>query len=138
MSFAPYLTFTGGTCRAAMTFYAEVFGATDLQLMAFSEMPPEAGPTGINPAYIMHSQFSAGPGAPLLASDTPEGWPSPGSNLTVFHAAADVDRAAVIFNALATGGSITMPLAPTFWAPTFGMLTDKFGTAWMITVAPAA
>jgi len=25
-----------------------------------------------------------------------------------------------------------MPLQETFWTPRFGMLTDKFGTPWMI------
>ena len=25
-----------------------------------------------------------------------------------------------------------MPLAPTFWAERFGMLTDRFGIPWMI------
>jgi PhnB protein len=37
-----------------------------------------------------------------------------------------------IFNALAKGGSIMMPLGETFWAVKFGALTDRFGTPWMI------
>ena len=35
-----------------------------------------------------------------------------------------------IFNALADGGTVTMPLAETFWAESFGMVTDRFGTPW--------
>jgi PhnB protein len=27
-----------------------------------------------------------------------------------------------------------MPLTKTFWSPRFGMLTDRFGLGWMITV----
>jgi PhnB protein len=27
-----------------------------------------------------------------------------------------------------------MPLEKTFWAPKFGMLTDRFGVAWMVSV----
>lgn len=49
------------------------------------------------------------------------------------------DRAAIlehhaqrVFNALADGGKITMPLQPTFWAKTWGMLIDKFGTPWIV------
>ena len=42
---------------------------------------------------------------------------------------AEADR---VFNALAEGGTITMPLGETFWAVKFGMLTDRFGTPWMI------
>jgi PhnB protein len=37
-----------------------------------------------------------------------------------------------LFNALAEGGQVTMPLSETFWAHKFGMLTDRFGTPWMI------
>ena len=33
---------------------------------------------------------------------------------------------------LSEGGSVQMPLAPTFWSPLFGMCTDKFGVAWMV------
>ena len=36
---------------------------------------------------------------------------------------------------LAAGGSVQMPLGPTFWAPLFGMVTDKFGIGWMVGLA---
>jgi PhnB protein len=39
------------------------------------------------------------------------------------------------FAALARGGKIEMPLAKTFWSPKFGMLTDRFGVGWMVSVA---
>ena len=39
-----------------------------------------------------------------------------------------------IFQALSDGGTITMPFAKTFWSPGFGMLTDRFGTPWMVNV----
>jgi PhnB protein len=134
MSFSPYLNFRG-TCREAMTTYADIFGATDLQIMPFSDMPPDAAPPGTNPDLVMHSQFSAGPGAPLLASDVPDHWEMATQNATVFHGATDAARAQAVFDRLAAGGSVTMPLGPTFWSPAFGMLTDKFGTSWMISVA---
>ena len=106
--------------------------------MPFGDLPPEAAPPGTNPDLVMHCQFSAGPGAPLLASDVPDHWEMTTQNATVFHGATDMARAQVIFDRLAAGGSVTMPLGPTFWSPAFGMLTDKFGTAWMISVAAAA
>ena len=37
-----------------------------------------------------------------------------------------------IFHALAENGTVTMPIAETFWAVRFGMLTDQFGTPWLI------
>jgi len=37
-----------------------------------------------------------------------------------------------IFDLLAHGGAVTMPMQKTFWAEAFGMLTDRFGTPWMV------
>jgi PhnB protein len=45
-------------------------------------------------------------------------------------------EAETAFNALAGGGKVDMPLAKTFFAPRFGILTDRFGLGWMIVVAP--
>lgn len=39
------------------------------------------------------------------------------------------------FDALADGGQVTMPLAETFFAKSFGMVKDRFGVGWMIVVA---
>jgi len=41
------------------------------------------------------------------------------------------------FDALADGGRIDMPIGPTFWSPCFGMVTDRFGVQWMVTVDTA-
>jgi PhnB protein len=134
MSFSPYLGFDG-TARQAMTAYAAIFGATDLQIMTFADMPPDQRPPGTD-GLVMHAQFSAGPGAPLLACDIPPGMGSPGrGSSSVFHGATDAATAARIFAALSDGGSVEMPLAATFWSPAFGMVTDRFGTRWMISVA---
>jgi len=43
-----------------------------------------------------------------------------------------VAEANKIFERLADGGKVTMAMAPTFWAKSFGMLTDKFGTHWIV------
>ena len=37
-----------------------------------------------------------------------------------------------VFTALAEGGQITMSMQPAFWAKTWGMLQDKFGTPWIV------
>jgi len=50
---------------------------------------------------------------------------------------ATEDEANEVFAALADGGQVVMPLAKTFWSPRFGMVTDRFGLGWMITVTPA-
>jgi PhnB protein len=45
---------------------------------------------------------------------------------------AEADR---IFAAFADRGTVQMPIAQTFWAKRFGMVTDRFGTPWMINCA---
>ena len=46
---------------------------------------------------------------------------------------AEADR---VFGALADGGQVRMPLTKTFWSPRFGMVEDRFGVGWMISVMP--
>jgi PhnB protein len=36
------------------------------------------------------------------------------------------------FNALSDGGEVAMPLGPTFFATSFGMVKDRFGVHWMV------
>jgi PhnB protein len=50
----------------------------------------------------------------------------------------DSAEAERVFQALAEGGKVSMPLGPTFWSRCFGMVEDRFGVGWMITLPPAA
>jgi len=36
------------------------------------------------------------------------------------------------FAALSEGGQVCVPLSKTFFASSFGMVTDKFGVTWMV------
>lgn len=42
-----------------------------------------------------------------------------------------------IFDALAEGGTFTMPIEETFWSPLFGISIDRFGVGCMVNVEPA-
>ena len=137
MSFSPYLGF-GGNAREVMTAYAAIFGASDLQISNFSDIPADQRPPGTD-GLVMHAQFSAGPGAPLMGCDIPAGMGTAGmGGSSVFHASPDLATATRIFDALSEGGTIEMPLAPTFWSAGFGMVTDRYNTRWMISVAQGA
>ena len=46
---------------------------------------------------------------------------------------ADADR---MFDALADGGQVQMPLGKTFFSPRFGMVADRFGMGWMVIALP--
>jgi PhnB protein len=41
-----------------------------------------------------------------------------------------------VFEALADGGRVQMPIQPTFWARAFGMVTDRYGTPWLVNGGP--
>ena len=49
--------------------------------------------------------------------------------------APDEAEAKRLFNALAEGGQVQMPLKKTFFSPRFGMVADRFGVPWMLVVA---
>jgi PhnB protein len=136
MTFAPYIGFPG-TARAAMTEYAAIFGATDLQIMTFAAAPAGQRPPG-GDDLVMHAQFSAGPGASFMGCDVPPTYGRAGmGGSSIHYAAPTAAQAQAVFNALAPGGQVMMQLGPTFWSPAYGMLTDRFGTHWKISVAAA-
>lgn len=45
-----------------------------------------------------------------------------------------VAEAERVFATLADGGSVQLPIGKTFWSSCFGMVTDKFGLAWMVSL----
>lgn len=130
MAFHPYLFF-GGDCRAAFTRYGEVFGA-DPVLLTAADMPAEEQPPSGAADLIMHAALMTGRGL-LMGSDDPTTDAfGPVQGMQVSYEATDPDDAGRVFDALAEGGTVTMPLGATSWSPAFGMLVDAFGTPWMI------
>jgi PhnB protein len=71
-------------------------------------------------------------GRALMASDSPPAHQKPMSGFALSLAYPSADEARRIFDALAKGGSITMPMQKTFWTEAFGMVTDQYGTPWMV------
>lgn len=135
MAFHPYLIF-GGTCREAMTRYQEIFGG-ELVLVPMSEMPPGAEVPADQADMIMHGALTF-PDNLLMASDAPLGEVGPVQGMNVSYSVADAAEAERVFEALADGGEVTMPIGETFWSPRFGMCTDRFGTPWMVNAEPPA
>lgn len=44
----------------------------------------------------------------------------------------DENQIRSIFEGLAEGGTVTMPLQETFWSKCYGQVTDKFGVLWQL------
>lgn len=71
-----------------------------------------------------------------MASDSMPGHPvNTGSNVHLSIDMPDVRSLDSVFNKMAEGGNITMPLQDTYWGAKFGMLTDKYGFCWMFSYA---
>jgi PhnB protein len=134
-----YLTFNGN-CDAAFNFYQTVFGREFQSKSTFGEMPPQEDMPPLSEAdqqKIMHISLPISKETVLMGSDTAGPWAAdfiPGNNFSISigtDTRAEADR---LMAALSVDGEVSMPMAETFWGSYFGMLKDKFGIAWMISV----
>ena len=138
-----YLTFNGD-CKAAFDFYKSVFGGEFDYVGTFGEMPPQEGMPPMDDEMkkrIMHISLPISEETRLMGSDTGGEWGAKhqvGNNISMSINTKDKAAADRVFNALADGGNITMPIADTFWEAYFGMLTDKFGINWQVNCELAA
>ena len=130
MKINPYLMFKGN-CEEAFKLYADVFGGQILAMLPHKGSPAEAHTPPEWQNKIMHAALQLGEQT-LMASDSPPAYQTPMSGFAVsvdLPTPADVERA---FKRLSEGGTVTMPVGETFFAKSFGMVTDRFGTPWMI------
>ncbi|HMG67439.1 MAG TPA: VOC family protein [Chitinophagaceae bacterium] len=130
----PYLNFPG-TAEAAFTFYKSIFGGEFTSLQRFKDTPDGGRIPPGEGEKIMHISLPLGNGNILMATDALESMGHPltvGNNFHLTLEAESEEEANKLFNGLSAGGSVSMPMAKTFWGAYFGMATDKFGVQWMI------
>ena len=84
---------------------------------------------------VMHASFRIGDST-VLASDSHCGGRPSFQGISLSLTVRDEAEAKRRFASLADGGKVQMPLAKTFFSPSFGMLADRFGVSWMVYVAP--
>lgn len=129
-----YLFFSG-RCEEALQFYTQALGAKIEMVMRFNESPDPL-PEGMLQAgfekKIMHASFHIGE-TRVMASDGCDDMTTFDGFRMVFTTGSEAE-AHKIFNALADGGTVQMPLSKTFWSPCYGMVTDKFNVGWMVMV----
>ena len=139
MHIEPYLFFDG-RCEEAIEFYRRALGAEVLMLMRNKDSPEPAPPGVLPPGSddkVMHAALRIGKSTVMASDGHCDGKPEfRGFALSI--AADTVIEAERMFNALADGGKVQMPLAQTFWSPKFGMVADRFGVSWMVSVTTAA
>lgn len=129
----PYINFQG-RAREAMEFYQKVLGGNlDLQTSNEQGAPKPAGPGD----SITHSRLEAD-GAVIIGVDGHPDYPAKvGDNIGIALGGTDKNRLTKIFNDLAEGGKIKMPLSEQSGGAEVGWLTDKFGFNWMVSINKA-
>ena len=130
MNVQPYLSFEG-RAQEAMDFYKTAIGAKVDVVMLFKDAPPDMQGNMPNKDKVMHAAFHVGD-TQIMATDGQCSGSSTFSGITLTLNAASNGEAEKLFNALAQGGKVGMPLAETFFAHRFGMVADKFGVGWMV------
>ncbi|WP_428536150.1 VOC family protein [Rhodopila sp.] len=126
----PYLSFNG-RCDEAVKFYQAAIGAEVRMLMRFKDAPDQSIVPPGSADKIMHVSLRMGDST-VMASDGGCSGTSAFSGISLSLGVAEDADADRLFAALADGGQVTMPLAKTFFASKFGMLTDRFGLNWMV------
>ncbi len=120
-----------GECEEALKFYEKALGAKRTFSHSWGDSPmAKDAPKGWD-KKIMHAVIRIGD-AELMAADSPPEHFKPMSGFSMSISVKTPKEADKVFTALSDGAKVTMPLQETFWADSFGMLTDKFGTPWMV------
>lgn len=128
MELNPYIAFKGN-CREAIEFYKHALGAEVLFTQTVGESPmSDMGPA----ENIMHCSIKIGESMVMLCDDMRPDGGGGGVNISLAIGLNDTARAKVLFDNLAQGGTVVMPLDKTYWAEAFGVVTDKFGVQWMV------
>jgi PhnB protein len=127
---SPYINFQG-RAREAMEFYHKVLGGNlELQTIDEQGVSRPAGPGD----SIMYSRLQTD-GALIIGVDGSPKYPAQvGENMALAVGGTDKERLNTVFNGLAEGGRIKMPLTRQPWGSYVGWLTDKFGINWTVSV----
>ena len=123
-----------GKCEEAFKFYERTFGGKIASMVTFGGAPGGEHMPAHMKNRIMHVALQVGDTV-LMGSDAPMGYQKPQGFAVSIHTKTP-EEADKVFAARAEGGAVIMPIAETAWTPRFGMVTDKFGTPWMVNCDP--
>ena len=132
MQIQPYLFFDG-RCQEAIDFYRQSLGAEVLMQTAFKDSPVATSQPAEQGDKIMHACVKIGTTDVFMSDGMCGGAPAfKGFSLSLL--LKDDTEAGRVFAALGDGGTVSMPLGKTFFASSFGMVSDRFGVGWMVLV----
>ena len=132
MRLSPYLSFDG-RCAEALAFYEQTLGAKVVMKLPYGGSPMQDHVGADWSDKLMHARFTVGDQQVMASDVMPGRYEAPaGTQVHINLEIADEHEADRVFAALADGGKVEMPIQETFWAKRFGVLSDKFGTKWMV------
>lgn len=137
-----------GNARQALEFYHAVFGG-NLVIATYADLgAPKATP---NADKVVWGQVAAESGFQVMAYDVPFSEQSPhptkpstrrehGVTITqepffISLRGESVNEISALWEKLSENATVIEPIAPSSWASSFGMLTDRFGVTWILDVA---
>lgn len=132
LSLNPYINLRG-TAREALEFYRSVLGGS-LEIMDFSAFPDMGIPED-EQSLVMHGQLETEDGFTLMVSDVPSTMPyEQPAGFSVSISGEDAAKLEGFWNGLGNGGTVVMPYEAPPWGGRFGMLKDRFGVDWMVSL----
>ena len=129
----PYLNFPGNTLDA-FEFYRSVFGGEFPMVLRFRDFPGNMGAPDAAADRIAHIALPIGQNV-LMGTDVIGDQVASfkiGNNGYIVLDPDDAAEAKRLFDGLAAGGRVEMPLQATEWAEQYGILADRFGVQWMV------
>ncbi len=126
-----------GQARAALSFYAEVFGGEPV-IMTYGAMGQAEQAS--SPDNVIWGQVASEDGFRIMAYDVQaDRRHDAGTNaFYVSVRGTSVENIQMRWKALADGATILQPIGPSPWSPAYGMLTDRFGITWILDVEQGA
>ncbi|HTY57352.1 MAG TPA: VOC family protein [Bacteroidota bacterium] len=138
ISINPYFNFAGNT-EDAFRFYRSVFGGDFSRLQRFKDTPEGPRVADNERNMLMHVSLPVGKVNTLMATDALASIDQKvvmGNNIHLVIDTESKEEANTLFNGLAAGGTVNVPMADTFWGSYFGMLKDRYGIHWMVSYTP--
>ena len=135
-----YLHFEGNT-EEAFNFYKSVFGGEFAFVLRYGDAGQRYGESGFGEVStdekekIMHIALPIKNDHVLMGHDALKSTGRQinfGDNFSITVHAESREEAEKIFEKLAAGGKVAMPLADAFWGAYYGTCVDKFGIQWMM------
>jgi len=131
----PYINFDT-SAEEVLNFYKQVFGG-EVKISRYGDMPasPNMPVAEDQKSLVMHGVLESADFQLMVSDAAPMGGTKPGTNISLSLSGDDEATLTKYFDGLSAGGTVTQPLEKAPWGDTFGMLTDKFGIAWLVNIS---